>query len=203
MTAARPGPEELLAGYLAAQRARDAGNGGSPVRARVFLRRWPDPQVWAAQPLSARAAANSSTRPLLNHLMLFGYLRPGYDYLLERRLPAVLREAKGSPMAADLDTFLAAAAELGFTTKTAAGMASQIAMRMLIQTGRRLGRVDRGRHRRLRRRDERAGNHPSAVVQALPRRIAGHPHGALSPRRTGGWRRSRTVRICGGSPGGT
>lgn len=134
----RPGPEELLAGYLAAQRARGAGNRRFSGAARVFLRRWPDPQVWAAQPLPARGAANSSTRPLLNHLMLFGYLRPGYDYLLERRMPAVLREAKGSPMAADLDTFLAATAELGFTTKTAAGMASQIAMRMLIQTGRRL-----------------------------------------------------------------
>ncbi|HEY7814482.1 MAG TPA: site-specific integrase, partial [Nakamurella sp.] len=134
----RPGPEELLAGYLAAQRARDAGNRRFSGAARVFLRRWPDPQAWAAQSLPDRVAANSSTRPLLNHLMLFGYLHPGYDYLLERRLQAVLREAKGSPMAADLNRFLAAAAELGFTSKTAAGMASQIAMRMLIQTGRRL-----------------------------------------------------------------
>ena len=46
----RPGPEELLAGYLAAQRARDAGNRRFSGAARVFLRHWPDPQVWAAQP---------------------------------------------------------------------------------------------------------------------------------------------------------
>ena len=134
----RPGPEELLAGYLAAQRARDAGNRRFSGAARVFLGAGRIRRPGRPNHCRTGLAANSSTRPLLNHLMLFGYLHPGYDYLLERRLQAVLREAKGSPMAADLNRFLAAAAELGFTSKTAAGMASQIAMRMLIQTGRRL-----------------------------------------------------------------
>jgi hypothetical protein len=128
-------PGGLLAGYLRTLRTRGAGNSGFTTGARAFLRRWPDPQAWAAQPLPARMRMWSSTRPLINYLMLFGHLRPGYDYLLERKLPAVLREARTSPMAADLDRFLAAALALGFTDKTAAGMASQVLMRMLIQTG--------------------------------------------------------------------
>jgi integrase len=130
-----PEPDGLLAGYLATLRSRGAGNSAFTAGARAFLRRWPDPQAWAAQPLPARLRMWSSTRPLINHLMLFGHLRPGYDYLLERKLPAVLREARTSPLAADLDRFLAAALALGFTDKTAAGMASQVLMRMLIQTG--------------------------------------------------------------------
>jgi len=129
-------PGGLLAGYLATLRKRGAGNSAFTAGARAFLRRWPDPQAWAAQPLSARMTMWSSTRPLINYLMLFGHLRPGYDYLLERKLPAVLREARISPMAVDLDRFLTAASVLGFTDKTAAGMASQVLMRMLIQTGR-------------------------------------------------------------------
>jgi hypothetical protein len=102
----------------------------------VFLARWPDPQRWAEQPLRVRLSARPSTRPVLNYLMLAGYLRPGYDYLLERKLPALLREARVSPRAADLARFLSAATELGYTPKVAAGLASQVAVRMLIQTGR-------------------------------------------------------------------
>jgi hypothetical protein len=104
----------------------------------VFLARWPDPQRWAEQPLRVRLSAGPSTRPLLNYLMLAGYLRPGYDYLLERTL---LREARVSPPAADLDRFLSAATELGYTPKVAAGLASQVAVRMLIQTGRPLNEI--------------------------------------------------------------
>jgi len=132
-----PGPEEeLLDGYQTALAARGAGNSAFTTGARGFLRRWPDPQTWAAQPLPARLAVNPSTRPFLNHLMLFGYLRPGYDYLLERKLSAVLREAKFSPLGADLNRFLAAAAELGFKSQQNAAMASQVTVRLLIQTGR-------------------------------------------------------------------
>lgn len=135
------GPEELLAGYLAALAERGAGNSAFTTGARAFLRRWPDPQAWAAQSLPARLRMWSSTRPLVNYLMLSGHLRPGYDYLLERKLPAVLREAKTSPLADDLDRFVSAATTLGFTAKTAAGMASQVLMRMLIQTGRDLSEL--------------------------------------------------------------
>ena len=110
--------------------------------ARAFLARWPDPQAWAEQPLPVRLSAGSSVRPLLNYLMLAGYLRPGYDYLLERKLPAILREATASPLGSDLARFISAATELGYTRKVAAGLASQVAVRMLIQTGRPLGELD-------------------------------------------------------------
>jgi len=132
----QPAPDRLLASYLAALAARGAGNSSFLSGARAFLRRWPDLHAWAAQPLPGRLAVNASTRPLLNHLMLFGQLQPGYDYLLERKLPAVLREAQASPLADDMNRFLAAATELGYTSKVTAGLASQIAVRMLIQTRR-------------------------------------------------------------------
>ena len=49
------------------------------------LRRWP------TLPLASRLAEAGHVRPFLNFLMLHGYLHPGYDYLLERRLTAVLQ----------------------------------------------------------------------------------------------------------------
>jgi hypothetical protein len=46
-----------------------------------------------------------------------------------------LRESQYHPIGAELDRFLAAAAELGFTPRLTAAMASQVTMRVLIQTG--------------------------------------------------------------------
>jgi hypothetical protein len=126
--------EKLLSSYLTALDARGAGNRSFTGAARAFLTRWPDPQWWA----------NSALRPLLNYLMLAGHLRPGYDYLLERKLSAVLREAAASPLADDMDRFLSAATELGYTRRVAAGLASQIVVRILIQTGRTLREVTDG-----------------------------------------------------------
>jgi len=136
--AARPAPGELLAGYLAALTERGAGNSAFHAGARAFLARWPDPQAWAEQPLAVRLSVNSSTRPLLNYLMLAGQLRPGYDYLLERKLSALLREAPASALGGQVASFLAAAGELGYATKVAKGLACQVGLRLLIQTGRSL-----------------------------------------------------------------
>src|SRR5262249_39066852 len=110
--------------------------------ARAFLNRWPDPQAWANQPLPVRLSVGSAVRPLLNHLMVTGHLRPGYDWLLERKLPALLRGAAASPLGPDFDRVLCAATELGYTRKVAAGLASQVAVRLLIQTGRSLSELD-------------------------------------------------------------
>ena len=104
--------------------------------ARRFFARWPDPQGWAGQPLPDRLAANPHVRPLLTFLMLHGWLRPGYDYLVSRKLTPLWRELPHSPLAEDLARFVAAATELGFTAKAARGFASQVAARLLIQTGR-------------------------------------------------------------------
>lgn len=136
-----PTGQQLLDDYLATLRARGAGNRSFLAGARAFLARWPEPQAWAGQPLPVRLSANSETRPLLTYLMLAGRLRPGYDYLLQRRLPALLRETRVSPRGGDLARFLSAASELGYRPQVAAGMASQVAVRMLIQTGRGLDQL--------------------------------------------------------------
>ena len=129
----------LYAAYLAALAERGAGNTAFRSAARSFLTRWPDPADWACEPLPVRLSAGSGTRPFLNFLMLAGFLQPGYDYLLERKLPALLRESKYHPIGAQLDRFLTGAAELGYSAGPSKGMASQVAVRLLIQTGRTLG----------------------------------------------------------------
>ncbi|MCA1821205.1 MAG: tyrosine-type recombinase/integrase [Pseudonocardia sp.] len=109
--------------------------------ARGFLRRWPDPQSWAEEPLAVRLALPENSRSFLMFLLLGGYLRPGYDYLVRRKLPSFWRELPHGPMAADLAGFLSAAGELGFTERTRVAVGSQVVGRLLIQTGRRLGRL--------------------------------------------------------------
>ena len=135
------GPRRLLADYRVALAARGAGNTAFVSGARSFLARWPDPQAWVTQPLGVRLGANSSTRPFLTFLMLTGYLHPGYDYLLARKMTSLLREASASPLAGQLARFLAAAAELGYSQRVRTGMASQVLMRLLIHTGRSLGEL--------------------------------------------------------------
>ncbi len=71
-------------------------------------------------------------------LLLGGHLRPGYDYLIRRKLPSFWRELPHGPMAPDLERFLQAAADLGFTERTRTAVGSRVVGRLLIQTGRRL-----------------------------------------------------------------
>ena len=128
--------------YLACLAAREVGNKTFESGARNFLARFPDPQAWAAQPLAARlAGTRPHLQPLINFLMLHRYLRPGYDYLLERKLTAILREAAASPLAADVQHFLAGAEALGYSVRARTGMASEVAVRMLIETGRPLAEL--------------------------------------------------------------
>jgi hypothetical protein len=115
--------KRLLAAYRDWLTSRGLGNPNYEQSARSFLLRWPIPQAWAAEPLAVRLAADSGTRPLISFLMLHGHLRPGYDYLLERKLPALLRELPASPLGPEVDRFLAASAELGYARRNRAGMA--------------------------------------------------------------------------------
>ena len=126
------------AGYLNYLEQTDRGNSAYWWAARRFFRRWPQPQRWAEQPLQKRLSTDSPTRPIITFLMLQGALRPGYDYLLERKLSSIWREVRQSPLAADLDRFITAAAELGFSERVRLATASQVPARLLIQTGRRL-----------------------------------------------------------------
>ena len=109
--------------------------------ARAFLRRWPDPQHWAAQPLARRLALPSVACSFLMFLLLGGHLRPGYDYLVRRKLPSFWRELPHGPMAGDLRRYLSAAAGLGYTERTRTAVGSLVVGRLLIQTGRGLGEL--------------------------------------------------------------
>ena len=68
-----------------------------------------------------------------------------------------MREAPASPLGLRLARFLAGAEALGYSARPRAGMASQVAIRMLIQAGRGTRRADRRRLRRVREGDHRAG----------------------------------------------
>lgn len=129
---------DLHAAYLNYPRATGRGNVPYWRAARVFFERWPDPRAWAAEPLEVRLSANSATRPIITFLMLHQGLAPGYDYLLERKFASIWREVKNSPLAGDLDAFMSAATELGFTDRVRFATGSQVPARLLIQTGRRL-----------------------------------------------------------------
>lgn len=127
---------DLHSGYLDWLATRGVGNRTFLSGARGFLVRYPDPQAWAGLPLERRLAVGSQVRPFLNFLMLHGHLHPGYDYLLERRLHAVLRDAAVSPLQLDVDRFLSAAEQLGYSLRARTGMALEVAARVLIQSGR-------------------------------------------------------------------
>ncbi|QUD82695.1 tyrosine-type recombinase/integrase [Gordonia polyisoprenivorans] len=134
-----PRPEtaaEVHAAYLAHLRRRGRGNPAYTQAARSFLTRWPTVADWAEVPLQKRLSANSSTRPFITFLMVSGRLAPGYDYLVYRKLSSIWLELAVSPLNDDLQRFVSAAKELGFTERVASAIASQIIARLLIQTQR-------------------------------------------------------------------
>ncbi len=133
-----PDPYDAFVDWLA---RRGVGNPTFFTGARNLLRRFPDPQAFTTQPLEARLAEPNHVRPMLNFLMLHGYLRPGYDYLLERKLVGVVKEGLRSPIGPDIAAFLGAAEQLGYSRQVSNAMASQAAVRMLVESGHRLGEL--------------------------------------------------------------
>lgn len=178
--AAEP-PAALLADYATHLARSGRGNVGYERAARSFLRRWPQVQAWAALPLGRRLAAGAATRPFVTFLMVSRRLRPGYDYLLARKLSSFWRDLAGSVLQPDLDRFIAAATELGFSERVASGVASQVIARLLIETGRGLDELTEvdlaALAQACRERQRRTGR----GVAALPHRFAHGPAGALPP----------------------
>lgn len=127
--------EDLLTAYLGHLAATGRGNLPYERAARRFFDAWPDPRSWVALPLAERLAAGSATRPVITFLMLHQGLRPGYDYLLSRKLSPIWREIQTSPLRAEIDRFLHEAEQLGFTARTRLATGSQVPTRLLIQTG--------------------------------------------------------------------
>jgi site-specific recombinase XerD len=134
-------PAALLAAYQEYLRRRGGRSAAYWSGARAFFARWPDPALWAREPLTVRLSASDSTRPLITFLMLHGLLHPGYDYLLERKLVGLWGDLVTSPFEPDLTRFLATANQLGFSAQVGAAAGSQVPARLLIQTGRRLDRL--------------------------------------------------------------
>lgn len=130
-----PAPERLLGVWRDHQRATGRGNPASDWAARTFLDRWPNPQAWASQPLDDRLRMPPSTMSLLMFLMVGGWLRPGWDWLVSRKLSSFWREIDGSPLAPDMARFCATAVSVGFSDIQARRAASQSVGRLLIQTG--------------------------------------------------------------------
>ncbi|MBV9328010.1 MAG: site-specific integrase [Chloroflexi bacterium] len=131
-----PDAPDLLQAYIDSATVRGHANRSFLQAARAFFARWPDPQAWAREPLEIRLAAGSCQWSLLNFLMFWGHLQPGYDYLVERKLTALWREMPLGPWGDELGRYQAAAHALGYGRRTCSGTASQVAARLLIQTGR-------------------------------------------------------------------
>ncbi len=131
-----PSADGVLLAWRANQRATGRGNPASDWAARSFLARWPRPQDWANQPLAARLDLAPSTMSLLMFLMVQGWLRPGWDWLVAKKLSNFWREVEGSRLAADMGRFCDTAVAVGFTEIQARRAASQTVGRLLIQTGR-------------------------------------------------------------------
>jgi hypothetical protein len=132
--AAEPPVRDYLAGYARHQMVTGRGNSSTTQGAKAFMRQWPNPQDWAAQPLTKRLAEGPQTNSFLIFLMVHGWLQPGYDYLVARKLSSFWREIIGSPLAADMERFRHGAEAIGFTSTCSLRMASQSIGRLLIES---------------------------------------------------------------------
>ena len=111
-------PADVLAAYAVHLARTGRGNIAYERAARAFLRRWPQVQGWADVALRARLAAGTSTRPFITFLLVSRRLRPGYDYLLARKLSSFWRDIAGSPLRGDLMQIPGRPRERGWLTPT-------------------------------------------------------------------------------------
>ena len=132
---------DLLAEYAAHLRRTGRGHHRSEENARRFLKRWPEPQRWAEQPLALRLRVDKNASSFLAFLLFHGHLHPGYDYLVRRKLVGFWSEIVGGPLEEDLAAFRTAGEAVGFTPIQMLRIASQSAGRILLQSGKRLGEV--------------------------------------------------------------
>lgn len=141
VASAEPAPptgEGLLVLWREHQTATGRGNPASDFEVRRFLARWPDPRSWAAEPLDVRLALAPAAISLIMMAMCRGWLQPGWDWLVRRKLSSFWREIVGTPIETDMARFTTAAVSVGFTEIQARRAASQSVGRLVIQTGCRL-----------------------------------------------------------------
>jgi integrase len=131
-----PRPEPDLAGAFAAWLAGRHTTGQSYAKAaRRFFARWPDPAAWATQPLEARLKLDRNLRVVVNWLILCHDLHPGYDWLVATTPYTCWQELPATRHWADVERFLATAADLGYAQRTTTTAACRVLMRLLLQTG--------------------------------------------------------------------
>jgi site-specific recombinase XerD len=132
---------DLYTAYTDWLAARKVTNMASRRAARRFLARFPDPQAWAALPVQDRLGdRGANLQPFLNFLMMYGFLRPGYDYLVACNLKVVARE-EANPLGPELARFKQGAQELGYSRNWCQAMTVHVAARLLVQTGRTLDQL--------------------------------------------------------------
>jgi integrase len=134
----------LLAQYARHQSLTSRGNSATTQGAKTFMRHWPNPQDWASEPLTYRLGEGPQTNSFLMFLMVHGWLQPGYDYLVSRKMSSFWRDIVGSPLEADMTRFRQGAEAIGFTPICSLRMASQSVGRLLIQTNVRLDQLTLG-----------------------------------------------------------
>ena len=78
-----------------------------------------------------------SENSFVSYLLLHGHLRPGYAYLFSHH-PQLVRLAPHSPYAEDVAAVTAIAPQLGFTPFLIHSLLTEVLMRVLVQTGKRL-----------------------------------------------------------------
>jgi len=89
--------------------------------------------------VQAAHGAGTITSFFIPFLILHGYLRPGYHYLLSHKLPGPVREfALSSPLVDDLAAARTTATELGFGKQHIDKFLKQVLLRIMVQTGKRL-----------------------------------------------------------------
>ncbi len=103
---------DLLADHARHQAITGRGNASTTEGATTFMRQWPHPQDWAAQPLACRLGEGPQTT---SFLMVHGWLQSGYDYLVSRKLSSFWREITASPLEADMARFRGGAEAIGYT----------------------------------------------------------------------------------------
>ena len=131
-----PSPESDLIGELAAWLTSRGRNGESYAKsARRFFARWPDPHIWADQPLEHRLRLDRNLRVVVNWLILYHDLHPGYDWLVATTPYTCWQELPTTRHWSDVERFLQTAVHLGYAQRTRTVAACRVLMRLLLETG--------------------------------------------------------------------
>jgi hypothetical protein len=136
-----PGAHALVGEYEMWLTADGRGSVCYRNAAWAFLGRWPQLSGFEAASLPDQLAVSASQRPFVTFLMLTGRLRPGYDYLAHRKIGGLLTQAARSRLADDVRTFTTAATDLDYSGHVVKRATERVAVRVLIQTGRRLAEL--------------------------------------------------------------